>query len=329
LFSLNLVDSAAEAREEINMTDPQRSRVRGRDGAFAERTSAADFFREVGAPLLQKKILSGSSVTIEWMERQGGGLVDWRHRQDRDALFYFERGVVACYGALDGNGINRRLSGESKLAFVEAGSTVEMEVKVPGRCIYWVAFIDRKRLLGEEKGLNRCRPVSRIGFNTAPMALAMDGLRAELARSDELSSLYLESWAIQTLVLLHRSSDRAASPLKAGLGKNEISRVVEFMEANIRSDLKLSSLANLIDVSPRHLRRLFLAATGMGPNAMLTNIRLERAAQDLRYSRKSVTDISLDCGFSQPQHLATAFRRKFGLTPTAFRQSTARQASAL
>jgi AraC-like DNA-binding protein len=67
----------------------------------------------------------------------------------------------------------------------------------------------------------------------------------------------------------------------------------------------------------------------MGPNAMLTNIRLERAAQDLRYSRKSITDISLDCGFSQPQHLATAFRRKFGLTPTAFRQSTARQASAL
>src|SRR6266404_7589924 len=69
--------------------------------------------------------------------------------------------------------------------------------------------------------------------------------------------------------------------------------------------------------------RLFRASTGVGPNEMFTNMRLERAARDLRDSRKNVTEISFDCGFSQPQHLATAFRRKFGLTPTEFRRSVA------
>jgi transcriptional regulator GlxA family with amidase domain len=36
---------------------------------------------------------------------------------------------------------------------------------------------------------------------------------------------------------------------------------------------------------------------------MFTNMRLERAARDLRDSEKNVTEISLDCGFSQPDGL--------------------------
>jgi AraC-like DNA-binding protein len=304
------------------MADGQRGCVREEGNPFAERPLQVGFFREVGAPLVRRKTLSRSAVTIEWIERRGTGVVDWRYRQDRDALFYFERGIVACRGVLDGEKISRPLSGTSKLAYIEAGSTVETEVDVPGRCIYWVAFIDSGRLLGRQESLGRRRLASRIGFESSAMALAMSSLKSELVRSDELSSLYLESWAIQALVLLHRSLDESPQQAKARLGKNELSRVIEFMEANVGSDMTLGCIAKLVDLSPRHLRRLFLAATGVAPSEMFTNIRLERAAHDLRHSRKSITEISLDCGFSQPQHLATAFRRKFGVTPTAFRRST-------
>jgi AraC family transcriptional regulator len=85
----------------------------------------------------------------------------------------------------------------------------------------------------------------------------------------------------------------------------------------------IECIATLVGLSPRHFRRLFRASTGVGPNEMFTNMRLERAARDLRDSQKNVTEISLDCGFSEPQHLATAFRRKFGLTPTEFRRKVA------
>jgi AraC-like DNA-binding protein len=300
------------------MADPKQGCVREEDNPFARRTSV-EFFREVGAPLVQKRTLSKSAVTIEWIERRGAGAVDWRYRQDRDALFYFEQGVVACHGVLDGTRISRPLSGTSKLAFIEAGSTVEMEVNVPGRCMYWVAFVDRGRVLAWEEGLGRRRLSSRIGFESSALALAMNSLRAELVQNDELSTLYLESWAVQALVLLHRSLDEPQAHPQ--VGKKELSRVLEFMEANVGRDISLDCIAKLVDVSPRHLRRVFVAATGIGPSETFTNIRLERAARDLRYSRKSVTEISLDCGFSQPQHLATAFRRKFGLTPTAFRRN--------
>jgi AraC-like DNA-binding protein len=299
------------------MADLKQACVRERAMPFTGRTSRAEFFREVSAPLVQKKTLSKSSVTIERIERQGAGRVDWRYRQDRDALFYFEGGIVGCRGALDGVEISRQLNGASRLAYIEAGSTIETEVKVPGRCIYWVAFIDRETLLGWDKGL--ARPlVSRVGFESSAMAWAMTSLRFELGQNDELSALYLESWAMQALVLLHRSLTEPRPSTKNRLGGNEISKVMEFMEANVGNDITLGHIAKLVDLSPRHLRRLFLAATGVGPNQMFTNIRLDRAARDLRCSRKNITDISMDCGFSQPQHLATAFRRKFGLTPSEY-----------
>jgi len=68
-----------------------RARVRETDNSFAKRTPKLEFFRDVGAPLIQKKALSGPAVTIEWIERRGRGSVDWRYRQDRDALFYLSR----------------------------------------------------------------------------------------------------------------------------------------------------------------------------------------------------------------------------------------------
>jgi AraC family transcriptional regulator len=263
-------------------------------------------------------------VTIEWIERSGRGSVPWRYRQDRDALFYFEHGVLACHGALDGGRIDRQLNGATSLAFIEACSTIETEVEISGRCLYWVAFIDKARLLGDEEEILRPQRLdSRIGFDNAALAVAVKSLRAELTRTDDLSNLYIESWAIQALVHLHRSFDDFQHQSQVRLTKNEISKVVEFMEANIAENITLECIATLVGLSPRHFRRLFRASAGVGPHQMFTNMRLERAARDLRHSQKNVTEISFDCGFSQPQHLATAFRRKFGLTPTEFRRNFA------
>ena len=306
------------------MANATRGCVREADNSFANRTPKHEFFRDVGAPLIQKKALSGPAVTIEWIERRGTGSVDWRYRQDRDALFYFEQGVVACHGALDGGRIDRPLDGATRLAFVEACSTIETEVEISGRCLYWVAFIDKERLLGDGKEILKLRRLdSRIGFDNAALAAAVKRLRAELTQTDELSNLYIESWAIQALVLLHRLFDDFQRESPTRLTRIEIAKVMEFMEASIARNITLECVAALVGLSPRHFRRLFRASTGVGPNEMFTNMRLERAARDLRDSRKNVTEISLDCGFSQPQHLATAFRRKFGLTPTEFRRSVA------
>src|SRR5260370_26022212 len=147
-----------------------------------------------------------------------------------------------------------------------------------------------------------------MGVGKGGVAMAMNNLRAELVGSDEMSNLFIESWAIQSLIHLHRSFDCLPQQMNVRLGKNEIAKVVEFMDANLGRNITLNSIAHLVGLSPRHFRRLFRASTGVGPSEMFKSMRLEKAALELRYGRKHITEISLDCGFSQPQHFATAFR---------------------
>ena len=58
----------------------------------------------------------------------------------------------------------------------------------------------------------------------------------------------------------------------------------------------------------------------MTPIRYLNHCRLDAAARLLREQPdRSITDIALSCGFASSQYFATVFRRKFGVTPRAFR----------
>ena len=60
--------------------------------------------------------------------------------------------------------------------------------------------------------------------------------------------------------------------------------------------------------------------TNMTPIEYLRDARLELAARLLERSpERSVTDVSLDCGFSTAQYFATLFRQRFGCAPREFR----------
>jgi len=67
-----------------------------------------------------------------------------------------------------------------------------------------------------------------------------------------------------------------------------------------------------------HVRRL----TNMTPKRYLNHCRLDLATRLLRErSHASITDVGLDCGFSSSQYFATVFRRQFGYSPRAFRDT--------
>jgi AraC family transcriptional regulator len=59
---------------------------------------------------------------------------------------------------------------------------------------------------------------------------------------------------------------------------------------------------------------------GMPPYRYLINLRIQRAAQLLRESDLTVTQILHRAGFHSPSHFTTTFRRHMGLSPTAYRR---------
>jgi AraC-like DNA-binding protein/effector-binding domain-containing protein len=81
----------------------------------------------------------------------------------------------------------------------------------------------------------------------------------------------------------------------------------------------LAALARRAGVSPFHLHRLFSGVAGETPKAYSLRLRLSHGAALLLTGDASVLDIALTCGFRNHESFTRAFKRLFGLTPSAYR----------
>jgi AraC family transcriptional regulator len=99
------------------------------------------------------------------------------------------------------------------------------------------------------------------------------------------------------------------------------------MRDNLNQPITLAALSQEAGLSRFHLLRLFKLAYGETPLKRLMRIRIEEAKRRLIKTTQSITEIALDCGFENPGHFATVFRRLEGVTPSAYRQPKTRLAS--
>ena len=100
-----------------------------------------------------------------------------------------------------------------------------------------------------------------------------------------------------------------------------IESVLSYIEANLNGDLSVEKLSGIAAFSKFHFHRQFTALVGVPVARYVQFIRLRQAARTLAAQRKrSVLDLALDSGFESPEAFARAFRRAFGMSPTAFRR---------
>ncbi len=97
------------------------------------------------------------------------------------------------------------------------------------------------------------------------------------------------------------------------------SMIVAFLEDSLDSEITLESLAQQANMPVGVFITAFRAAFHTTPYQYLLDRRIERAKSLLRHTTRTVTEISAMVGFSTPNHFATAFRRRVGVSPRAYR----------
>lgn len=103
-----------------------------------------------------------------------------------------------------------------------------------------------------------------------------------------------------------------------------VRRAIEMMRDNLHAPLTLADIAGEVWLSVYHFLRVFKAATGQTPRRYLTGLRVEAARRQLEEGTASISEIAQRCGFSSPAHLAAAFARATGMSPSAYRRATNR-----
>ncbi len=114
---------------------------------------------------------------------------------------------------------------------------------------------------------------------------------------------------------------RQTAPEAAEATPRLIQAVTDFVEANLARPLSLDDIAKATFVSPCHLSRKFKALAGCTITAFIQNRRLEKAADLLRATEESVTEIADQVGFTNPSYFATCFKTARGQTPQQYRKT--------
>ena len=109
-----------------------------------------------------------------------------------------------------------------------------------------------------------------------------------------------------------------------GLDRRRLTRVREYIAANLESDLAIAQLAKVACLSQFHFARAFKAAVGQSPHQYVSAQRLERAKEMLTRGDQSLLDITIALNFSSQANFTRAFRVGTGRTPGQFRRDFAR-----
>ena len=148
-----------------------------------------------------------------------------------------------------------------------------------------------------------------------------------LARESETGgrsgTIYADSLIVALATRLLYSARLETPPANAGvspLPPRLLRRVLERMQVDLSADLDLAALAAESGYSRAHFLRTFRAATGQTPHRYLLELRLTKAQSLIARRLMPLIDIALACGFSSHAHLTTAFRSRFGLSPSAYRR---------
>ncbi|GAA3462774.1 GlxA family transcriptional regulator [Saccharothrix longispora] len=137
--------------------------------------------------------------------------------------------------------------------------------------------------------------------------------------------------AMGMVTYLHRPGDQAQVSQFTGVPRPEqllLRRVVDHVVGHLDDDLGAARLAALVDVSERHLSRLFARHVGRPPARYVRDARLEAASRMLVATSEPLTAVARRCGFASAESLRQAFVARFGLTPSRFRaEHTPRRAT--
>lgn len=119
--------------------------------------------------------------------------------------------------------------------------------------------------------------------------------------------------------LLHKGGANEPSSRYSHLDKR-IHTIIHFIHAHPQRMPEIRELAELVQLSDSHLRKMFIKQTGQAPLHFVHSIKIEQAKKLLATSVKPVSQISYELGVDNANYFSRLFKSKTGLTPIQYRQ---------
>lgn len=123
-----------------------------------------------------------------------------------------------------------------------------------------------------------------------------------------------------------RKGIRLREERSKGRNQSVIRTALQYMEENFTDDsLTLNRVAGVANVSANHFSALFSQEMGQTFIEYLTQLRMNRAKEQLRCTDMRSGEIALEVGYKDPHYFSFLFKKTQGCTPSEYRNQTRSQ----
>ncbi|WP_417456387.1 GlxA family transcriptional regulator [Kordiimonas sp.] len=102
-------------------------------------------------------------------------------------------------------------------------------------------------------------------------------------------------------------------------GSAPVAKAIGWMVDNMKSTVTVTGAADHVGMSERSFHRRFVAETNSTPAKYLERLRLDAARLMLEETSEPLKTVAAEAGFGTAPRLIQVFEKRFGLSPTAYR----------
>lgn len=107
-------------------------------------------------------------------------------------------------------------------------------------------------------------------------------------------------------------------------GDLDIQKAQDYIESKYDDKIAVDDLANFVNIGRRTFERRFKDATNNTPIEYIQRVRIEAAKKSFEASRKNVSEVMFDVGYTDTKAFRDVFRKITGITPIEYRNRFAK-----
>jgi AraC-like DNA-binding protein len=104
------------------------------------------------------------------------------------------------------------------------------------------------------------------------------------------------------------------------LREQPFAELIEFLKDNLRRDISVEEMADVMHLSRSHFTRIFSKEMGMSPRMYLEDLRLKTALGLLFKEQMSVKETAALCGIYDVNYFCRLFKKRYGISPGKYRE---------
>ncbi|MDG1260634.1 MAG: helix-turn-helix domain-containing protein [Flavobacteriales bacterium] len=93
------------------------------------------------------------------------------------------------------------------------------------------------------------------------------------------------------------------------------------MNRDVLENHEVSYYAELLNISPKYLNDCVQEVISTSAKSIIVEQLVMRSRRELRFSSKSIKEISFELGFSSPDYFSSFFKTHAGMSPSGMRKA--------